>query len=542
MIKKGFIVSTLLLALFLLIGCQKNNQVSLDDNIVFPNEPYSLDDHPLIKDQYAFYDISGTQPKYWGSANVHDPVMIKEGDYYYIFSTDAQYGITNEKGIHIRKTKDLINYEYVGTALDLKSVSPAIDYVEYNRDGILVDFFWAPEIYKKIKGDGTVEYWLFYSNSSFGQRTSFMGLAKSDHIEGPYIHDVEILRTHQSVGSPNAIDPALIVEEVNGIEKMFLSYGSWNSGIYIIELNPETGAPMINQTLEKKEVDVNTDVIGKTTKKMKNIPTANDLAFGTKILNIYSAEAPYIIKEKDYYYLFVTTGFDLTYDYNTRVFRANNIYGPYLDSEGNLAISNTNRETFRAYGNMITDAYQFNFDKSLGEQKRGWAGLGHSAAYKDGDTWLYLSHYRGTYIDKDRFFFGVRKMHFVNGWPILEANRHVMGAEELTDKVNISGNYQIHLLDKNVQNAKLNNNIITIVNKAKNITLTLEKYDEKYYNVIGDLTGKWKFENNQLELVLNNKIYRGIITPQWQFEKHKGTLSFSLIDEKGYSLWGNRFL
>ena len=72
-----------------------------------------------------------------------------------------------------------------------------------------------------------------------------MGLAKSDNIEGPYRHTTEILRTHQSVGAPNAIDPAVFIDEINGVEKIWLSYGSWSSGIFIKELNPENGEPLI---------------------------------------------------------------------------------------------------------------------------------------------------------------------------------------------------------------------------------------------------------------------------------------------------------
>ncbi len=539
---KKYIFIIISLFTLLLVSCGDETTKSLDDYISFPNEPYSLDDHPLINDQYAFYDISGSQVKYWGAANVHDPVMIKEDDYYYVFSTDAQFGVTSQKGIHIRKTKDLINYEFVGTALDLESVLPAIDYVEYNRDGDKVNFFWAPEIYRHQKEDGSNEYWLFYSNSSFGQRTSYMGLAKSSNIEGPYIHDVEILRTHQSVNSPNAIDPAIFTEEIDGELKMYLSYGSWSQGIYIMELNPNTGEPLIKQTLIESDVLVNTEVPGVTTTKTKLIPTSGDPAFGERILNIFTAEAPYIIKEGIYYYLFVTTGVDLTYDYNTRVFRAETINGPYVDSDGNLAISPTNRDNFRNYGNMITDAYQFKTNPNDGELVRGWSGIGHSAAYKDGNEWLFLSHYRGTHIDKDRFFFGVRRMHFIGGWPVVEVNRYVKGGDDDLSNANVSGNYQIHILNKNVANSSLNNNVISIIKKSENIILSENKLSDDWYELTGDYNGKWRFINNQLELVLNNKTYKGVITPQWHFERHKGTLGFSLINEDGIAIWGMRFL
>ena len=116
------------------------------------------------------------------------------------------------------------------------------------------------------------------------------GLAKSNNIEGPYTFDKEILRTSQSVGgTPNAIDSAIFVEEVDGEEKMYMSYGSWSAGIYIIELDPVTGYPLIAQTLVEREVTVNTAEKGVTATATKLVPSSSDdPAFGTKILSITS--------------------------------------------------------------------------------------------------------------------------------------------------------------------------------------------------------------------------------------------------------------
>ena len=33
----------------------------------------------------------------------------QEGEYYYVFSTDAQFGMTTYKGLHIRKSKDVLS-------------------------------------------------------------------------------------------------------------------------------------------------------------------------------------------------------------------------------------------------------------------------------------------------------------------------------------------------------------------------------------------------------------------------------------------------
>lgn len=305
-----------------------------EGKIVYPNKPYNDTDHIMQKDPYAFYNIAGNDTRYWGAANTHDPAIIKEGDTYYAFSTDANIGVTSQKGLHIRKSTDLIRWEWVGTALDLTTVQDQLNYLGYNDEGAQVDAFWAPDIIKR--GD---EYWLYYALSGFGQRNSMMALAKSTDIEGPYVFDKEILRTHQSVGgTPNAIDPAIFIETVGSEERMYLSYGSWSVGIYIFELDPTTGYPLIEQTLVEKEVTVYTSTPGITTTATKWVPSAStDPAFGTKILSITTSEAPYIIKENGYYYLFITNGVDLTYDYDARVFRSTSLMGPYVDGKGNAA-------------------------------------------------------------------------------------------------------------------------------------------------------------------------------------------------------------
>lgn len=535
------IILFVLLCLCLLAGCAGKD---LEKHIQYPDPPYTEADGAMKRDQYAFYNLAGNMPQYWGAGNVHDPAVIKDGKYYYVFSTDAQFGMITQKGIHIRKSDDLVNWEFVGTALDLASVSEAIEYVEYNRGGERVDFFWAPDIIKRPKPDGGYEYWLFYCNSSYGERTSYLGMAKAESIEGPYRHSHEILRTHQDVGgTPNAIDPAVYLEEVDGEERMYLSYGSWSAGIYLIELNPKTGEPLVKQTLVEKEVRVNTST-GEKNMKTKLVPSGgNDPAFGKKILSIYSAEAPYIIKEGNYYYLFISTGQNLTYDYDVRVFRSTEIDGEYVDAEGKSALSSTSSSNFRGYGNKLTGAHIFPRDSKEDGFDRGWAAIGHCSVLRDGNDWFFFSHYRGTFMDKDRFFLGVRKMHFVEGWPVVMPNRYVPGGDGDLSKADISGRFKITVLHKEAPNSVLNNNLISILIPAQTVEFTKEATGEGWYKFKGDLVGEWRFQaHNRLEIRLNKDVYVGIIEPQWNFERHKGVLSFSLINSKGVSLWGNRHI
>jgi len=100
------------------------------------------------------YDIDWTLS---GNLNAHDPVIIKEGDTWYIFTT----GI----GISIKRSEDGTHWERYGLVF-----SPQPDWhkemVPFN-DGNL----WAPDIFY-YQG----KYYLYYSVSSFGSNTSAIGL------------------------------------------------------------------------------------------------------------------------------------------------------------------------------------------------------------------------------------------------------------------------------------------------------------------------------------------------------------------------------
>lgn len=536
-IKRIAVFAAACLLLFAFTGC--SDKIDYDKGIMYPDAPYAANANALLSDQYRFYSVDPANTQYWHAGNTHDPVIIKEGESYYAFSTDAQWGATTQKGLHVRKSDDLVHWEFAGTALDVSSCSEGIDYVGYNRDGIKVDFFWAPEVIKRPKAGGGHEFWLFYCLSAFGQSTSYIGMAKSDDVTGPYVHAHEIIRTHSSVGgTPNAIDPAVLVEGSGADEKMWLTYGSWFGGVYLMELNPATGEPLVTQTLEERDVQINTATAGVMETGKKFVPAAaSDPAFGTKLLSVHSAEAPHIMRHGDYYYLFVTTGKDLTYDYDVRVFRSKDITGPYADAEGRKALDASSDKTFRRFGNKVTDAHNFAYGDGL---NRGWAAIGHCSTLTDGDETYLLSHYRGTHMDKDRFFLGVRKLFFTNGWPVAAANRYAGEQRQDLSGCTVSGTYKVHVLHKEVPNAVLNNNVISVTTKAATITLG-GKEGATEGAVSGDYDGNWKFSGkDEIEIKLGNTVYKGIVSPQWSWERNRGTLSISAISGKGEAIWANR--
>lgn len=120
---------------------------------------------------------------------------------------------------------------------------------------------------------------------------------------------------------PNAIDPAIFYDKDGG---MWMAYGSWSGGIYLLELDPATGQA-IHPTASAKDGNVITDIY-----------------FGKKIAGGYgqSGEGPYVIYDKDtgYYYLYMSYGFLTANEgYNIRMFRSENPDGPYVDAAGKEA-------------------------------------------------------------------------------------------------------------------------------------------------------------------------------------------------------------
>src|ERR1700755_699944 len=114
----------------------------------------------------------------WGSYNVHDPAIIKTGDYYYCYSTDVGYGIDVRAGLQIRKSKDLVEWKYVGWVFpDLPAKGKA--FIQ-TAGGAPNNALWAPCVVKV----GT-QYRLYYSLSSPTPSLSVIGLATAANPEGP---------------------------------------------------------------------------------------------------------------------------------------------------------------------------------------------------------------------------------------------------------------------------------------------------------------------------------------------------------------------
>jgi len=421
-----------------------------------------------------------------GGQQSHDPAIFYDeaSDTYYTYSTDTFPRVKEMIGGQIRRSKDLINFEFIGTALE-GGIIPDEVKEHTNARGI-----WAPDI---ILHNG--EYRLYYTASTFGSQNSVIGLAIGTSPEGPFRHRGMVVRTTPE--SPvNAIDANIITEEGTGDH--YMAYGSFWGGIRLLRLDKDTGL-------------AGEDGYG------LSIARRNALA-GTAI------EGPYIRynRETGYYYLFVSYD-SLSNFYNVRVGRSRALFGPYLDYHGRVMTDMDSPPNH--VGLKITTGYSFKKDT-------GFIALGHNSVLRRGDEWFMVCHARYEH-DNRRHTLNIRKMFFTTeGWPVVSPMLYSgERLEELKfDEINkiIAGKYMR----------------IDFVQDARHLYETPSEMEfmEDGTAKVGDSMGKWTFDRGSNRLAVNY----GSVVETFFFlkaaDREEGGETYVLtgMNQDGNCVWGKK--
>jgi arabinan endo-1,5-alpha-L-arabinosidase len=226
---------------------------------------------------------------------VHDPVVVKAGGSYYLFSTRA--------GISMRCSDDLVRWRLCG---DVFAHIPGWAV----RDVPGLRGLWAPDI-SYFNG----KYHLYYSASTFGSNRSSIGLATNRSLD-PASDEFRWVDEGSVISSSptddwNAIDPNVVLDEH---DQPWLSFGSFWGGIKMRRLDPATGK------LDAKDAKFYA---------LAARPRSPELPG--------AVEAPFIVRRNGYYYLFVSFDFcckGIESTYNIRVGRSRAVTGPYADRDG----------------------------------------------------------------------------------------------------------------------------------------------------------------------------------------------------------------
>lgn len=418
----------------------------------------------------------------------------------------------------------------------------------YSVDGMM----WAPDvIYNKKLG----KYCMYLSINGDGWYSSIIMLT-ADNITGPYRYqapvvmsgfrsgdsykstDLEIVLGEQAslperyaptdnYGNhwPNAIDPCVFYDEDGNL---LMSYGSWSGGIFMLQLDEETG-------LRDYDVDY-------------ELSATSDPYFGKKIAggSYVSGEASYIEYIGGYYFLFMTYGgLEAAGGYQMRVFRSLNPDGPYVDSKGSSALYDSYQLNFGAgendgnrgvnifgayskWGNLLTGGA----NEASGERAQGHNSI---IAAEDGRTYL-VYHTRFQDWGEGHQVRVHQVYQNEEGWLVAAPFEYTgegvksagIAAAQKVATADIAGNYKLLAHRYGLDHA------------AKEYAVPVDIILNADGTISGDATGTWSIKAGTSYITINlGSDYKGVMVPQTLEPTDTKVPCFTALDSKtGVTIWG----
>ena len=501
--------------------------------------------------------------------SVHDPSIVKDGDTYYIFGSHMAWA----------KSTDLVNWTTFTNNInrDFRTIfaEPAAWSASGNDDYDVAGNLWAPDV---IYND-TMKKWCMYMSVNGVSWNSSIVLLTADSLDGDwtyvgpviysgfseagysndfnrtdyvlatgettldshyisgahtYSYDVngQTKQTAQSTWNhgygAHAIDPCVLYDDDG---KLYMSYGSWSGGIYMIELDETTG---LRDYTVKYDYDSN-----------RSDPyMGRKLAGGSGV----SGEASYVQKIGDFYYLFVTYG-GLTADggYNMRVFRSESlnsdgtlsgkpagITGPYVDQDGQSAryTSSSNKDVGSIngpVGERLMAYYKWSFMNS------GYCAQGHNSVLVDEDGKIFIV-YHTRFNNKGEMHEVRVHQAFVNedGW-LVTAPFEYRGETLSTDGYTaeqVAGTYEV-LFQQQTGEVYKNKECV------QGIDLTLDKDGI----ISGDKSGTWAWSDKgspYVDMTIDGVTYNGVFLEQTMEETTEKVYTFTVLGSDEVNVWGYR--
>jgi Beta-xylosidase len=455
---------------------------------------------------------------------VHDPSVIKTGDTYYVFGSH----------LSAAQSTDLMTWEYIpvgdgntmgGILPEDIEASPLFNtYSSEIPEGIAWTGgyigSWASDVIQ-LADD---KYYFYYSHCTqpdtgecWGPR-SYLGVAVSDTISGPYSKietfiysgqdtnlypddqdelDLMGIESYDAAVHPNAIDPDAFFDKDGNL---WMVYGSYSGGIYILAMDETTGLPEPGQSYGKH------------------------IAGGT-----HSAiEGPYVFysPESDYYYLMASFGgFNANDGYHVRMARSRTPDGPYLDASGqDMVNAKGGWDAIQEYGVKLIDSFEFASD--LGDDVGALAYLapGHNSAIYDEATGkhLLIMHTRFPNRGQEHSIRVHEMMVNADGWLVASPHRFApQTGANMVDFNDMLGDYKLVLSGTGFNRDTVPTSYVTL-----SADLQISGQQTGNYHVFSD-------QPNRVVLNLRGTSYEGVASWQWNEASETLVPTISAVSTSG---------
>jgi arabinan endo-1,5-alpha-L-arabinosidase len=451
------------------------------------------------------------------NASVHDPSIIKVSDTYYVF------------GSHLAsaKSKDLLKWTQMTDSVS--ATNPLFLNGSKNVYTELAETFawantttlWAPDVRQLADG----KYYMYYDACQGDAPRSALGVAVANNVEGPYVNKGIILKSgmwgqasndgsiYDALKHPNTVDPNVFFDNAG---KLWMIYGSYSGGIFIMQMNPATGMPYPNQGYGKHLIGGN----------------------HARIEGAYVMYSP----ATSYYYMFTSFGgLDANGGYNMRVSRSTNPDGPYVDAQGNKMANVKADPTKPLFDDASITPYgvklmgNFLFERKLGEAGTGigtgYVSPGHNSAWYDAATGKHFLVFHTRFPERgEQHEIRVHQM-FMNadGWPVVAPYRYANETAAAVRPEFVFGDYMY------VNHGK---EITAAIKKSQNITLNANG------TITGAVSGSWRIVgSNQVEInVPGASTYKGVFIREWDETSKSYVMTFTASSREGIAIFGSRLI
>ncbi len=449
-------------------------------------------------------------------ANWKEMSLPMNSSYKQIFKEDAEWSA------HGNKNYDVSGNMWAPDVIYNEAMGKWCMYMSINGDSHYssIVLLTADKINGKYERVGTVVYSGFI-NSKLAGETDYEKVTGTTNVN----RYVKNGRWNTDIG-PNAIDPCVFYDEDG---KLWMAYGSWFGGIYLLDLDEETG-------------------LRDYTHEYRNAANKSDKYFGIKLSGGYggTGEGSYIVYDKvtGYYYMYLSyCGLNATDDfsgYHIRLFRSENVEGPYVDAAGNCAIKTSGGDGQSNKGIKLFGNYYFSSLKGNGDNSnKGYMSPGHNSAFIDSDGQHYLVYH--TRFNLGNEWHAVRvHQQFMNqdGWPVTAVYEHQGSviSEAGYDVSEIVGEYEY--VDHGLAADTKFTDMLPTLTVELNADGTISGGGIKgtWEQVTGE-DGKGYYATFEIKGVT----YKGIFFKQYdESRKHTETMTFSLIGENNHCIWGSR--